>query len=93
MSVRPATIVGRANGRSMRALTTPWPRKRSRTSTHAITVPMTAFATETSADSASVSFSADTAAGSPTASRNPPQPAPVDSHTTAASGSSTMRLR
>ncbi len=41
--MRPATIVGSANGRSMTALTAALPRKRSRTSTHAISVPKTAL--------------------------------------------------
>ena len=35
----PATIVGSAKGRSMTALTIARPRKRSRTSTHATSVP------------------------------------------------------
>ena len=47
-----ATIVGSANGRSISALTSCLPRKSSRTSTQAISVPMTtlirATTTETS---------------------------------------------
>src|SRR5215207_9993040 len=41
--VIPATIVGRAKGRSMRALTTRLPGNSSRTSTQATTVPIPAF--------------------------------------------------
>ena len=40
--MRPATIVGSANGRSISALTSALPRNSSRTSTQAISVPITA---------------------------------------------------
>ena len=42
-----ATIVGSANGRSISALTTRLPGKSSRTSTQAMSVPMTALTTAT----------------------------------------------
>ena len=49
-SVRPATIVGSANGRSMSALTTDLPGKSSRTRTQAMSVPMTALMTTTKSE-------------------------------------------
>src|SRR6185295_486722 len=88
----PATIVGSANGRSISALTIPRPRKRSRTSTQATSVPATALNAATAIESASVSFSAATACGAVTASRNAPAPSPVERATTAASGISTITL-
>src|SRR6266511_864622 len=57
-STSPATIVGKANGRSLSAFTTPCPTKRSRTSTHAVIVPTTALTSVTTSESPSVSFSA-----------------------------------
>ena len=57
----PATIVGSANGRSMIALTTRLPRKSSRTSTQAISVPMTALIAVTTSEMSSVNRSAATA--------------------------------
>ncbi len=92
-SVRPATIVGNANGRSMIAFTTVFPRKSSRTSTHAVIVPRTAFSIETATDAPSVSFSAATASGLETASRKDCVPSLVASHMSAASGSPTMTIR
>ena len=62
-STSPATIVGSANGRSITALTNPLPGNSSRTSTHAIAVPVTAWIAATIADAASVSFSAASASG------------------------------
>src|SRR5919202_304440 len=88
----PATIVGSANGRSMSALTTPRPRKRSRTSTHATSVPATALTAATRIESSSVSFSAAIACRAVTASTNAPRPASVERATTAASGIRTMTL-
>jgi hypothetical protein len=58
--VRPATIVGSANGRSMSALTIRLPRKSSRTSTHAMIVPITALIAATSRLMSSVKRSAAT---------------------------------
>ena len=49
-SVRPATIVGSANGRSTSALTTALPGKWSRTSTQAISVPVTALIAATTSE-------------------------------------------
>ena len=60
-SVRPATIVGSAKGRSMTALTSALPRKSSRTSTKAMARPATELTTATMAETASVSSSAATA--------------------------------
>ena len=61
--MRPATIVGSANGRSMTALTTTFPGKSSRTRTHAVIVPSTPFSSVTANDVASVILSAETASG------------------------------
>src|SRR3954462_5493285 len=76
----------------MSALTTLLPGKRSRTSTQAISVPAAAFTAATASDAASVSFSAATAAGAVTASQNAARPPSSERATTAASGSTTMRL-
>src|SRR3954468_9035833 len=88
----PATIVGSANGRSISALTNALPRKRSRTSTHATSVPATALTAATRIDRISVSFSAATACGAVTASTNACRPPSVDRATTAASGMRTTTL-
>src|SRR5688572_1740961 len=91
-SVSPATMVGSANGRSMRALTIRLPRNSSRTSTQAISVPVTTFTTTTASETSTVSFSAATASGPLTASQKPVRPASNERTTTAASGMSTIRL-
>src|SRR3954465_8407237 len=88
----PATIVGSAKGRSMTALTNALPRKRSRTSTHATSVPATALTAATRIDRTSVSLSAATACGAVTASQNAARPPSVERATTAASGISTITL-
>src|SRR4051794_37477037 len=88
----PATIVGRANGRSISALMAALPRKRSRTRTHATRVPATALTAATRIEMRSVSFSAATACGAVTASTNACRPPSVDRATTAASGIRTMTL-
>ena len=93
MITSPATIVGRANGRSMIALTTDLPAKESRTRTQAMIVPNTAVVSTASVDMSSVSFSAETACGDETTSQKPDQPLPVDLQTTAAIGSTTMMSR
>ena len=93
MITSPATIVGRANGRSMIALTTDLPAKSSRTRTQAMIVPNTAVVSTASVDISSVSFSAETACGDETTSQKPAQPLPVDRQTTAAIGSTTMSSR
>ena len=49
-----ATIVGSANGRSMSALTNRLPRKSSRTSTQATSVPMTALTRATTTETTTV---------------------------------------
>ena len=67
--MRPATIVGSANGRSMTAFTTDFPRKSSRTRTQAVIVPSTPFRSVTANDVASVILSADTASGDEIASQ------------------------
>ena len=73
-SVRPATIVGSANGRSISELTMLLPRKSSRTSTQAISVPMTALIAATMNEAISVSFSAATACSLVTAVQNVIEP-------------------
>src|SRR3954447_4106773 len=88
----PATIVGSANGRSMTALTNALPRKRSRTSTHATSVPAAALIAAARIDRTSVSFSAATACGAVTASQNAARPPSSERATTAASGMRTMTL-
>ena len=93
MITSPATIVGRANGRSMIALTTDLPANESRTRTQAMIVPNTAVVSTASVDISSVSFSAETACGDETTSQKPDQPFPVDRQTTAAIGSTTMMSR
>ena len=92
-SVRPATIVGSANGRSISELTIPLPRNSSRTSTHAISVPVTALITTTISDAISVSRSAATAWSLVTAVQNASNPPSIDATTTAASGISATMLR
>ena len=57
-----ATIVGSANGRSISALTNALPRKSSRTSTHAISVPVTTLIKATIAEMTTVMISAARAA-------------------------------
>src|SRR5262245_52875469 len=92
-SVRPATIVGSANGRSMIAFITALPRKSSRRRTHAVIVPSTALTSATTSDATSVSFSAAAAPGAVTASQKPCQPSSPDAATSAAIGSTTMIVR
>src|SRR3954447_1493530 len=88
----PATIVGSANGRSISALMRLRPRKRSRTSTQATSVPAIALTAATRIDNTSVSLSAATACGALTASQKAPSPPSVDRATTAASGIRTITL-
>jgi hypothetical protein len=92
-SVRPATIVGSANGRSISELTIALPRNSSRTSIHAITVPITMLTATTISEQATVSFRVDVACGEEIASQKPLQPRSVDFATTSASGISTITLR
>lgn len=87
-----ATMVGNAKGRSMSALTTRCPGKVSRTRTHAMRVPMTAFRPATSADTSTVTRSDASAAGAVTASQKPAHPSSNEATVSAASGSSTMTL-
>src|SRR5829696_6369141 len=91
--VIPATIVGRANGRSIRALTTRLPGNWSRTRTQAISVPIPAFPAATSSDTIRVKRSAATAWGSVAAAQKAAQPSRLERHTTAVSGRTTIRLR
>ncbi len=86
-------MVGRANGRSMKASTTRLPTKRSRTMTQAMSVPMTALMPATMSDATTVSSRAARASGVVTASQKPDQPWPRPRQTTAASGMTTSRLR
>src|SRR5437588_4712652 len=92
-SVSPATIVGSANGRSINAFTTPRPTKRSRTSTHASTVPITALIAATTTAATSVSFSAATASGAETACQKPWRHSRLERQTSAASERRTTKPR
>src|SRR3954463_3019929 len=83
-------MVGSANGRSISALTSDLPRKSPRTSTHAMSVPITALTSATIADEISVSSSAATARRLEMAVQNVSSPPSKDLATTAASGSSPM---
>src|SRR4029450_2330072 len=91
--VMPATIVGRAKGRSMRALTTRLPGNWSRTSTQAMTGPMTTLPAAPSRDTVRVRRSAARAWGWVAASQKAAQPSWPDRQTTAVSGRTTIRLR
>src|SRR5437763_13840352 len=88
----PATIVGSAKGRSMSALTTRLPGNSSRTSTHAINVPVTALIAATPSDATSVSSSAETASRPVTACHAAARPPSVALTATAASGRRTITL-
>ena len=70
----------------MTAFTNAFPRKSSRTSTHAVIVPSTALSATTSSDMPSVSSSAAIPSGLVTASQNPPAPFFVDAQVSAAIG-------
>src|SRR5829696_5494847 len=89
--VIPATIVGRAKGRSMRALTTRLPGNWSRTRTQAIRVPITTLPAATTRATAKVNRRA--ARAWVAASQKEAAPSRDDRHSTAASGSRTTRLR
>src|SRR5215213_4424801 len=91
--VTPATIVGRAKGRSMRALTTRLPGNWSRTSTQAISVPMTTFTVATISDTAKVRRRAARAWGWVAAAQKAPQPSRVERQRTAVRGRTTIKLR
>src|SRR6187200_243865 len=91
-STMPTTIVGSANARSISALMTPLPRKRSRTSTHATSVPVTALIAATASEHPSVSLSAATAWRLVTADQNASSPPSVERASSAASGTRTMTL-
>src|SRR5262245_18154659 len=87
-----ATIVGSANGRSMSALTMLLPGNWSRTSTQAISVPITTLMTATTTETSTVMRSESMAAGAVMASQNPDQPSSNEVTVRAASGSGTMML-
>src|SRR5262245_2181917 len=91
-SVSPATMVGSAKGRSITELRIRLPGNSSRTSTHAISVPITALIATTISEVISVSLIADWASGAVIESQKCPRPSSKPRLTTAASGSSTMRL-
>src|ERR1044071_3252659 len=86
-------MVGSANGRSMTAFTIALPRKSSRTSTQAVTVPRTAFRSAAAIERSTLSLRAETASGDETALHQPDQPLSVDAEATAASGSATINER
>src|SRR5918994_790474 len=91
-STRPATIVGSANGRSIRPLTIRLPGNSSRTSTQAISVPITASIAATISDTIRVRRIAATACGAVTASQNASTPPSNERTTTAASGIRAIRV-
>src|SRR5215216_6126256 len=91
-SVRPATIVGSANGRSISAFTKRLPGNSSRTSTQAISVPAAALTSATAIDMPIVSLNAETAWFELIAFQKPSRPRSVERATTAAKGSSTTTL-
>ena len=88
----PATIVGRAKGRSISEFTTVRPKKRSRTSTHAMIVPITALMATTTSDTPTVSFRAVRARSLVIAFQNPSHPLSNAPLIRAANGIRTMRL-
>src|ERR1700757_3249375 len=92
-SVSPATTVGRANGRSMRALMNRWLGNRSRTSTQATIVPITAPMADTTSAAPSVIPSARRATGLVTDSQKLAGLCDTALTVTAASGMRTMTLR
>src|SRR5262245_36477789 len=77
----------------MTALTRFWPRKLSRTSTQAMSVPTTAFTNATARAASNVSFNDAIASGAVIESRNVAPPSRVDRQTTAASGRTTISPR
>ena len=85
--------MGSANGRSMRVSSSVRPGSLSRTSTHAIAVPITMLIAATSSDETMVSFRVDAASGVVIAWKKPLSPSDCERHTTAANGISTMMLR
>src|SRR5919202_3807188 len=91
-SVRPATMVGSANGRSMSALTSALPRNSSRTRTQAMSTPITASIAATTTDTPIENFIAATAWRLVIASQNSPLPPSNERATTAASGMRTIRV-
>src|SRR5262245_3382855 len=89
----PATIVGNAKGRSISTSTTDRPGKLSRTSTHAIRVPMTRLMSATITEAPTVNFSVAQASGLCTARQNVSGPSEPERHTTAAKGMNTITLK
>src|SRR5829696_3494052 len=91
-SVSPATIVGSANGRSMRPLTSALPGNSSRTSTQAISTPMTASMAATTTEISTVRRMAAIAWRLVIASQNSAAPPSKERTTTAASGINTISV-
>src|SRR6185295_19886613 len=91
-STRPATIVGSAKGMSMTTSSTRLPQNRSRTSTQAMTVPITMLSRVTSTDCTTVSSTADRVWGLVMVSQKPASPSERAVVTTRPSGISTSRL-
>jgi hypothetical protein len=77
----------------MTELKNPFPGKESRTSTQAIAVPVSALKAATRKETPRVSFSADKACGLVTSCQNVSSPSDRELQTSAASGTSTIRLR
>lgn len=89
---RPATIVGSANGMSIKTSSAARPAKWSRTSTQAINVPMITFTRVTTSAVPTVSRSAAATASLVIVSKKPLTPSSVDEATTVANGSRTTML-
>ncbi|SKV22707.1 Uncharacterised protein [Mycobacteroides abscessus subsp. abscessus] len=85
-----ATIVGRANGRSINVSTIRLPGKLSRTSTQATNSPNRPLRTATAIEISSVTLNEASAELDVTALTNAPHPPSADCHTMAANGSSTI---
>src|SRR3954447_17087136 len=77
----------------MTAFTKDFPQNSSRTRTHAITVPNSAFVIDTSTASPSESLRAATASGDDATSQNEPTPSARDAQTSAAIGNTTSTER
>src|SRR5579864_6067190 len=91
--MRPATMVGSANGKSMRALSADWPGKLSLTSVQAIKVPKTTLISATRTEQTRLNSSAASAPGTVTVCQKPAGPKAVARVTIAANGSKTITLR
>src|SRR4051812_25503268 len=92
-STRPATTVGRAKGRSMSVSMIRLPGKVSRTSSQAMSVPITALMMPTISEATTVSLMVERASGVVMSAQNPAQPFSVAVRMTAPSGRITTKPR